>query len=397
MTIFDSIQPYLPELEAIRHDIHRHAELGLEEVKTSALVAKKLREWGIEITTGVGKTGVVGVVEGKRPGKRSIGLRADMDALPLNEETGLPYQSAHAGVMHACGHDGHTAMLLGAARHLAETRDFAGRVILIFQPAEEGRGGARAMIADGLFERFPCDAIYGLHNRPGLPVGHIGIRPGPVMAAGDRWRVTFRGTGGHGGSTPHLATDVSVPAGHFLLGVQTIVSRNVAARETAVLSVGYAESGARGAPNVMPAEFAIGGVCRTFDAAVRQTLQDRIRQIAESVAQAHGCSVDVEHWRSGYAVINAPGPSAVAAAAAIRAVGTERVHQDIPPSTGGEDFAEMMQVVPGCVGLIGNGADSDRLSPRLHTPHYDFNDQAIPFGIAYWCAIVDQELNVRTS
>lgn len=392
MTLFEKIRPYLDELKSIRQDIHKHAELGLEEVKTSALVARKLRDWGIEVTEGVGKTGVVGVVYGKREGKRSVGLRADMDALPLSEETGLSYQSAHEGVMHACGHDGHTAMLLGAARYLSETRDFAGTVVLIFQPAEEGRGGARAMIEDGLFQRFPCDAIYGLHNRPGLSVGHIGIRSGPVMAAGDRWRVSFQGTGGHGGSTPHLATDVSVPAGHFLLGVQSIVSRNVAARDTAVLSVGYAESGARGAPNVMPAEFAIGGVCRTFDLAVRQILQNRIKDLAENLAQAHGCTAKVEYWRSGYAVINAPGPSAVASAAAVAAVGSDRVHGDIPPSTGGEDFAEMMQVVPGCVGLIGNGADGDKLAPRLHTPHYDFNDEAIPYGIAYWSAIVAQEL-----
>ncbi|MDO9435712.1 amidohydrolase [Hydrogenophaga sp.] len=395
--LHERIHPYLDELKSLRQTIHQYAELGLEEVRTSALVAAKLREWGVEVTEGVGKTGVVGVVRGKREGSRSVGLRADMDALPLPEQTGLPYRSCNAGTMHACGHDGHTAMLLGAARYLAETRDFAGTVVLIFQPAEEGRGGARAMIDDGLFDRFPCDAIYGLHNRPGLAVGHLGVRPGPVMAGGDRWRVTFQGSGGHGGSTPHLATDVTVVAGHFLLGVQTIVSRNVAARDTAVLSVGYAESGARDAPNVMPAQFVVGGVCRTYDLTVREILEKRMRALASSLAQAHGCKAEVEYWRSGYAVVNAPGPSAVAAQAALAAVGEANFHADIPPSTGGEDFAEMMQVVPGCVGLIGNGADALKLSPRLHTPHYDFNDDAIPHGIAYWASIVAEELDGNRS
>jgi hippurate hydrolase len=392
MPIADIIRPPLDELRSLRRQIHQHAELGLEEVKTSALVGRKLREWGIETTEGVGGTGVVGVVRGRRADTRSIGLRADMDALPIHEKTGLPYQSRNEGVMHACGHDGHTAMLLGAAHELARDPDFAGTVVLIFQPAEEGRGGARAMLDDGLFTRFPCHAIYGLHNRPGLAVGHIGVRPGPVMAAGDRWHVTFRGTGGHGGSTPHLATDVTVAAGHFLLGVQTIVSRNVAARDTAVLTVGYARAGVDGAPNVMPAEFVVGGVCRTFDLAVRDVLQRRLHELATSLAAAHGCMADVSYWRSGYAVVNADGPAAMAAAAAVAAVGDAQVHRDIPPSTGGEDFAEMMQVVPGCMGLLGNGADAEQLAPRLHTPHYDFNDEAIPFGIAYWLGIVQQEL-----
>lgn len=392
MSTFDRINQYQDELRAIRQNIHRHAEMGMEEIQTSALVAKQLRHWNIEVTEGVGKLGVVGIIQGKHPGDRAVGLRADMDALPILEKTGLPYQSTNSGVMHACGHDGHTAMLLGAARYLSETRDFSGTVVLIFQPAEEGRGGARAMIDDGLFQRFPCDAIYGLHNRPGLPVGHIGVRPGPVMAAGDRWCVTFRGTGGHGGSTPHLATDVTVAAGHFLLGVQTIVSRNIAARDTAVLSVGYAEAGSNLAPNVMPAEFVVGGVCRTFDLAVRDILQKRIGALSTQLAEAHGCTAELKYWRSGYAVINAPEPSSAALAAAIHAVGHEHVHQDIAPSTGGEDFAEMMQIVPGCVVLLGNGADDVKLSPRLHTPHYDFNDEAIPHGVAYWASIVAREL-----
>lgn len=394
MTNFEQIRQYQDELSAIRQRVHQHAEMGLEEIQTSALVAEKLHQWGVEVTEGIGKTGVVGVVRGKLPGNRMIGLRADMDALPILEQTGLPYESTNKGVMHACGHDGHTAMLLGAAKSLSQSREFGGTAVLIFQPAEEGRGGARAMIDDGLFERFPCDAIYGMHNRPGLAVGRIGIRPGPVMAAGDRWRVTFQGTGGHGGSTPHLATDVTVAAGHFLLAVQTIVSRNIAARESAVLSVGYAEAGSAQAPNVMPSEFVIGGICRTYDLAVREILQSRIKTLAAQLAAAHGCTADVKYWRSGYAVINAEQPTMVATAAAVAAVGQHNVDTDIPPSTGGEDFAEMMQVVPGCVALLGNGADATHLAPRLHTPHYDFNDAAIPHGVAYWVNIVSQELGM---
>ncbi len=382
----------LDDLIAIRRDIHAHPELGMEESRTSALVAERLRGWGIETVTGIGKTGVVGIVHGRHPGQRMIGLRADMDALPIAEATGLPWASTTPGVMHACGHDGHTTMLLGAARQLAADPDFAGSVILIFQPAEEGRGGARAMVADGLFDRYPCDAIYGMHNWPGAAIGKIAVRPGPVAAAGDRWRVTFRGTGGHGGATPHLATDVTVAAGHFLLGVQTIVSRNVAPQDTAVVSVGHVAAGALDGPNIMPAEFLIAGVCRSYLPQVREVLRSRLTTLAETLAAAQGCTAEVDYWRSGYAVVNAEAPAAAASAAAIAAVGVENYVPDRPPSTGGEDFAEMMQVVPGCMAHIGNGADTDRPAPRLHRPDYDFNDAAIPHGVAFWVNLVQQEL-----
>lgn len=384
--------PLLDELVTIRRDIHAHPELGMEELRTSALVARKLRGWGIETVTGIGKTGVVGIIQGRHPGQRMIGLRADMDALPISETTGLPWASQAPGVMHACGHDGHTAMLLGAARLLAAVRDFAGTVILIFQPAEEGRGGARAMVADGLFDRFPCDAIYGMHNWPGAAVGKIAARAGPVAAAGDRWRVTFRGTGGHGGATPHLATDVTVAAGHFLLGVQTIVSRNVAPQETAVVSVGHVAAGAPDGPNIMPSECLVAGVCRSYLPEVRDILKSRLTTLAETLAAAQGCRADVEYWRSGHAVINAEEPAAAARAAAIAAVGEGNFVPDRPPSTGGEDFAEMMQVVPGCMVHIGNGADAEHPAPRLHRPDYDFNDAAIPHGVAFWVKLVQQEL-----
>lgn len=392
ISVREHIAPYLDELVAIRRDIHAHPEMGLEEYRTSGIVAAKLRDWGVAVTENVGGTGVVGIIKGNRPGQRAIGLRADMDALPILEQTNLPYASTNTGVMHACGHDGHTTMLLGAARYLAETRDFAGTVVLIFQPAEEGRGGARAMIKDGLFERFPCDAIYGLHNRPGLPIGNFAVRPGPIMAAGDRWRVTFQGSGGHGGSTPHLATDVTVAAGHFLTAVNTIVGRNIAARDTVVLSVGYAHAGSVEAPNVMPAEFVVGGVCRTFDTDVREILKSRIETLAAHHAAAQCCQAEVKYWRSGYAVINAQAPAETAAFAAMSVAGDDNFIGDMPPSTGGEDFAEMMQVVPGCMSLIGNGSDTPRPAPRLHTPLFDFNDDAIPHGIAFWAGVVRREL-----
>lgn len=383
------------ELRAIRQDIHAHPELGMEEKRTSALVAGKLREWGIEVVEGIGRFGVVGVIHGRKAGQRMIGLRADMDALPIAETTGVSHSSTRPGVMHACGHDGHTTMLLGAARVLSSAPDFAGTVVLIFQPAEEGRGGARAMVADGLFERFPCDAIYGLHNRPGLPIGQFATRKGPIMAAGDRWRVTFRGSGGHGGSTPHLASDLTVVAGHFLLGVQTIVSRNVAARDVAVVSIGHIQAGQIDAPTVMPSELVVAGVCRTFEESVRLTIQRRIRELAESLAAGHGCTSEFTNRQSGYAVRNADEPTRVASAAATATAGVQNFDGDVAPSTGGEDFAEMMMVVPGCMSLIGNGRDRlDERSPRLHQPDYDFNDDAIPHGVAFWCNIVREELGL---
>lgn len=391
-SILDHIAPYLPDLIAIRRDIHAHPELGLEETRTSALVVRKLKSWGIETVTGYAGTGVVGIIKGKHPGQRMIGLRADMDALPIQEASGLPYSSVHSGVMHACGHDGHTTMLLGAARYLAETRDFGGTVVLIFQPAEEGRGGARKMVEDGLFEKYPCDAIFGLHNRPGMALGKMACRPGPVMAAGDRWRVTFRGTGGHGGAAPHLATDVTVSAGHFLLGLQTIVSRSVPPLETAVVSVGHAAAGALDSPNVMPSEFLVAGVCRSYLPEVREIVKTRMSHLAEASAAMQNCTTEVDYWRSGYAVINDEEPAASAMAAGRSTVGADNFISDLPPSTGGEDFAEMMLHVPGCMAHIGNGADGDTISPRLHTAQFDFNDAAIPYGVAYWANVVRHEM-----
>jgi hippurate hydrolase len=389
--VVEAVRAWQPELAAIRQDIHAHPELGMEEHRTAALVARELRALGIEVTEGVGKLGVVGTIRGTRPGNRSIGLRADMDALQIPEQTGLPYASRTPGLMHACGHDGHTTMLLGAARWLAANRDFAGTVHLIFQPAEEGRGGARAMLQDGLFERFPCDAVYGLHNKPTLPAGHFAIRPGPALAAADRFTVTFRGTGGHGGSTPHLATDVTVVQAHFVLALQTIIGRNVPALEAAVLSVGSIQGGSPVSPNVMPAELTITGTARSYTPEVRDLLERRIGELARGLAASYGVAAEVEYRRGVPATVNHPAQTAVARAAAAALVGEAGVSEHAPV-TGAEDFGLMLEARPGAFMFIGGGKGPEGSSPNLHTPHFDFNDEIIPLGVAYWASVVDQEL-----
>ncbi|MBY0335985.1 MAG: amidohydrolase [Acetobacteraceae bacterium] len=389
--VIEGVREWQADLAAIRQDIHAHPELGMEEARTSALVARELKALGIAVTEGVGKFGVVGTITGTRPGQRVVGLRADMDALQIPEATGLPYASRNAGVMHACGHDGHTTMLLGAARWLATHRDFAGTVHLIFQPAEEGRGGARAMIEDGLFERFPCDAIYGLHNKPTLPAGTFAIRSGPALAASDRFIVTFRGTGGHGGSTPHLATDVTVVQAHFVLALQTIIGRNVPAVEAAVLSVGSIQGGSPISPNVMPAELTVTGTARSYTPAVRDLLERRIGEIAHGLAATYGCTAEAVYRRGVPATVNHAEQTEVARAAA-GALGAPVVEH--APVTGAEDFALMLEQRPGAFMFIGGGTGPDGTSPNLHTPHFDFNDEIIPAGVAYWVSVVEQELGM---
>ena len=384
------IAAILPELVALRQDIHTNPELGFEETRTAALVAEKLRSWGIETATGIGRTGVVGTVRGARPGQGAIALRCDMDALALTETTGLPYASANPGKMHACGHDGHTTMQLGAARLLAEKPDFAGTVHLIFQPAEEGRGGAMAMLEDGLFDRFPCDAVYGMHNMPGVPVGGFAIRKGPMMAGSGRFLVTFRGTGGHGGNSAHLATDVTVSQAMYVQALQTIVSRNVPALESVVVSVGYIAGGSPDAFNVMPSELAVGGTMRAFNPKMQALLERRIAELADICAAAQGTTAEVKMWWNAVPLINAERETDIAAAAAKGLVGGEAVDEATAPVTGGEDFAYMMNRKPGAMIFLGNGTGEE--AHALHTPKYNFNDAALPFGVAYWLNVVREEL-----
>ncbi|MDH2328183.1 M20 family metallopeptidase [Cereibacter sp. SYSU M97828] len=386
--IHAAIASFKDDLVAIRRDIHAHPELGFEETRTAALVAAKLREWGVEVHEGIAKTGVVGTLRGNLPGNRSIGLRADLDALALTEKTGLPYASTVPGKMHACGHDGHTAMLLGAARYLAANRDFAGTVHFIFQPAEEGLGGGREMVAEGLFDRFPVDAVYGMHNEAGLPVGTFALRPGPYMAAGDTWQVSFVGTGGHGGAAPHLATDPTVPAANFILGVQTIIGRNIPASEAAVISVGHIAAGNAGAPNIIPDTVFVKGTARSYSPAIRDLIERRLTELANAHAAAHGCRAEPVYIRRYPPLVNDPAATATAVTAAAGVVGDANVNADGPRHTGSEDFAFMLEARPGAMIMIGNGVNDDGTAHFVHTPHYDFNDEIIPVGVAYWVSLV---------
>jgi len=390
--LISEMEPYRAELTSIRRDIHAHPETAFEEKRTATVVAEKLRRWGIEVEEGVGKTGVVGTIVGNLAGQRAIGLRADMDALNILEQNEFAHVSQNTGKMHACGHDGHTTMLLGAARYLAEHRDFGGTVHLIFQPAEEGMGGARTMIAEGLFERFPCDVVYGMHNMPGIPAGQFAIRPGPMMAAGDRWEVTFRGTGGHGGMTPHLSTDVTVVQAHFVLALQTIVGRNIAAVEPAVISVGYIGGGARRSANVMPAEIIISGTSRSYSEATRDIIERRMRELATTLAAAHGCSAAVDFHRLGKALVNHAEQTEVAIKAAASLVGGGKVDGNTKPITAGEDFTEMLLRKPGAFMFIGNGVDAEGGAHGLHTPKFEFNDDILTLGASYWVSLVREEL-----
>ena len=392
----DDLQPQidrdLPELIALRRNIHAHPELGMEETRTAALVAERLRAWGLETTEGIGRFGVVGTLKGRRPGQGAIGLRADMDALALTEQTGLPHGSTVPGRMHACGHDGHTAMLLGAARMLAENPDFAGTVHFIFQPAEEGRGGAQAMLEDGLFERFPCDSVYGMHNMPGVPLGHFALRQGPLMAGSGRWVVTFRGKGGHGGNSPHLANDLTLVQAVFIQALQGIVSRNVPARESVVVSVGHIAGGTKEALNVMPAELVVGGTMRAFNAPMQALVEGRIRELAELAAATQGATAEVSLWWNAIPLVNHERETEVMATAARAVAGVAGVDTATQPVTGGEDFAFMLQAKPGAFVFLGAGEMADGTAHALHSPLYDFNDAAIPHGVAFWVNLVRQEL-----
>ena len=379
----DRARLYQDELAAIRRDIHAHPELGLEEYRTADLVAQKLGEWGIEVHRGVGKTGVVGVLRNGN-GQASVGLRADMDALPIHEATGLPYASRNAGRMHACGHDGHTTMLLGAAKYLAETRAFNGTVNFIFQPAEEGVGGALEMLKDGLFDRFPCDAIFGMHNRPGLPIGRFITGPGARAAGGAFFDIVVTGKGAHG-AYPSEGVDPVVVACHLGAALQSIVSRNVPAMDTAVLSITRIQSG--DAYNVIPQTAVLAGTVRTMKPDVMTMIERNMKRLASGVAAGFGADASVEFRVIFAPMINNEAEAIAYGDAAAGLVGEENVRRDGPPGMGSEDFSFMMEQVPGAHINLGNGETA-----ALHNHLYDFNDEAIPFGVALYAAITERKL-----
>jgi hippurate hydrolase len=381
------------ELVHIRRDIHANPELGFEETRTSQLVADKLGEWGIEVHRGLAKTGVVGVIKGRKNSSgRAIGLRADMDCLPMHETGEVPHKSKVAGRMHACGHDGHTTMLLGAARYLAQTRNFDGTVNLIFQPAEEGGGGGRVMVEEGLFKRFPVDAVYALHNWPGLPAGKMAVRPGPMMAATDEIKIKVRGRGGHA-ALPHLAADPVVATAHIITALQTIASRNANPIDALVVSVCSMQTSQVGAYNVIPGHVELIGTVRTFSAEMRELAEKRIKEIATSVAQGLGASAEVE-YRLGYpATVNTEKEAVFAAQVGEKVFGKGNVVTDGEPTMGGEDFSYMLQARPGAYVFLGQGGQQGGCF--LHNPGYDFNDEVIPLGAGYLAALVEESLPLK--
>jgi amidohydrolase len=384
MNIIDHIRRYREDLDAIRQDLHAHPELGLAEYRTANLVAERLEAWGIEVHRGVGGTGVVGVLRNGN-GPHTVGLRADLDALPIAEANDLPYRSRTSGVMHACGHDGHTTMLLGAARYLAETRKFNGVVCFIFQPGEEGVGGALAMLRDGLFERFPCEEVFALHNRPGLPVGQYAITPGPAMSGGAFFDITVTGRGAHG-ARPEESVDPVLAACHIVTALQSVIARNVPPMETGVLSVTRVIGG--DAYNVIPQSAMISGTARAFKAAVMTLIETQMKRIAEGVAAGFGATAEVNFRRIFAPLVNDPALSEFCADTAAELVGEANVNRNKPPAMGSEDFSFMLERVPGAYLVIGNGTKGG----QLHNPHYNFNDEATPFGAAVFARLAERKL-----
>jgi amidohydrolase len=387
MPIVNRVADLQPEIQAWRRDIHEHPELLYDVHRTAAFVADRLREFGCdEVATGLGKTGVVGVIKGRKHGNgevKVIGLRADMDALPVEEQTNLPYASKTPGKMHACGHDGHTAMLLGAARYLAETRNFAGEAVIIFQPAEEGGAGAAAMIKDGLMERFHIDQVYGMHNGPGIPIGSFAIRPGPMMAATDAIDIRIEGLGGHA-ARPHKCIDSVLVGAQLVTALQQIVSRNVDPLESAVISI--CEFHAGNARNVIPQMAELHGTVRTLSAGVRELVEKRVREVVAGIAQMTGAKIDLNYERGYPVTSNHAAQTEVATAIAKQVAGEANVHE-MPPLMGAEDFAYMLEARPGAFIFCGNGDGAG-----LHHPAYNFNDEAIVYGTSYWIKLVENTL-----
>ncbi|MCJ2039808.1 M20 family metallopeptidase [Methylobacterium sp. E-041] len=387
MSPIDRITTYADALTALRRDLHAHPEIGFEEVRTSGIVADLLEGFGIEVHRNVGGTGVVGILKGRSDNGRRIGLRADMDALPIEEETNLPYRSTIPGKMHACGHDGHTTMLVGAARYLAETRDFDGTAVFVFQPAEEGLGGARAMLADGLFERFPCDEIYGLHNQPSGPHGMIKLRPGPIMAAADFFDIHVKGRGIHA-AQPHSGIDPIVVGTALAQALQSIVSRNADPLKSIVLSITQFNAGS--AYNVIPDTAHMAGTIRTFDRDLRKLSHDRMRELAKGYAAAYGAEITVDIQDKFSVLENAPDQTQAAIDTATELFGPERVDLNSSPKMGSEDFADMAMAVPGAYAWIGASTGAG-----LHNPGYNFDDTIIPIGSAYLARLVERRTAAR--
>ncbi len=390
---FAHIAQYHPEITALRRDLHAHPELGFEERYTAARVAEALKLCGVdEVHTGIGKTGVVAVVRGQHnTSGKMIGLRADMDALPLTEHNDFAWKSATAGRMHACGHDGHTAMLVGAARYLAETRAFDGTAVLVFQPGEEGYAGARAMIQDGLFDRFPVQSIYGMHNWPSMRPGTVGINPGPMMAASDRITITVTGRGGHGAHA-YTTVDPVLVAAHLITAVQSIVSRNVRPVESAVISLCAMQAGNMGAMSVIPDTATLVGTVRTFSPAVQALVERRLSELCGAVAMGFGATATVQYERMYPATINSAPEAHFAADVATSLLGREHVVRDLEPSMGSEDFSFMLQVKPGAYFRIGQGEENGVGSCFLHNSRYDFNDEILPLGAALHASLVEHAM-----
>jgi hippurate hydrolase len=388
MPIVNRVADLQPEIQAWRRDIHEHPELLYDVHRTAAFVADRLREFGCdEVATGLGRTGVVGVIKGRKPAGKGdlkvIGLRADMDALPIEEETNLPYSSKNPGLMHACGHDGHTAMLLGAARYLAETRNFAGDAVVIFQPAEEGGAGAAAMIKDGLMDRFAIEQVYGMHNNPGMPVGSFALRPGPMMAATDAIDIKIEGLGGHA-ARPHLSIDSVLVGAQLVTALQSIVSRTIDPLESAVISM--CEFHAGNARNVIPQTAELYGTVRTLTPKVRELVEKRVREVVAGVAQMTGAKIDLNYIRGYPVTVNHAAQTDIATSVAREIAGEANVH-DMPPMMGAEDFSYMLEARPGAFIFCGNGNTAG-----LHHPAYNFNDEAIVYGTSYWIKLVENQL-----
>ena len=385
MPIVNRIADLQGEIKEWRRDLHAHPELRYDVHRTAASVADKLKSFGCdEVVPGIGRTGVVGIIRGRKPGGKVVGLRADMDALPIEEETGLPYKSTVPGKMHACGHDGHTAMLLGAAKYLAETRNFAGTAVVIFQPAEEGGAGAAAMIKDGLISRFGIEEVYGMHNYPGIPLGQFAIRTGPMMAAADHIEIELEGKGGHA-ARPHLAVDTILVGAQIINQLQSIVARNVDPLESAVVSICMFQAGHT--DNVIPQHAKLKGTARSLTPQVRELLQERIAAVIEGTAQLYGATAKITYSNGYPVVVNHERETAFAADVAREIAGKDRVDTALPPVMGAEDFAFMLNERPGAFIFVGNGD-----SAGLHHPAYDFNDETIPVGTSYWVRLAETAL-----